>query len=406
MRSVHGTLLATLLVALAGSLAPAQSKEPAPKRPKLAAGADSNDVESYLALGRSELESDPGVAARAFYWSARLQPDRAEAYYGRMVAQLLDDHDMLAIHFDGGGNERERAQDKQVDSVFALSFSLDPFLVPRWDKTLRVAYFEMRAHGDGSATERRRIEEEMSTLGPSWKAWLFYAAGQYRQALDFYALVSRQSPKNDFYLSRRAEIHYRLLESDSALKYYAEAIKAASAAEKNKDRLVRFYKPKAVYEYMAGFVHETKGNVAAAREAYGRALTEDLSLFVAHQRLGLLALGAGDTASALSELRLGTEIAPRNAVLRFQYAAVLTRAGKLPEAVPELKQVIESEPWYADPYLLLARLYDASDLRDDARKLYLDFLARATRTDLQRTFAEGRVAALGAATIPPANARR
>ena len=246
----------------------------------------------------------------------------------------------------------------------------------------------------------------MSTLGPSWKAWLFYAAGQYRQALDFYALVSRQSPKNDFYLSRRAEIHYRLLESDSALKYYAEAIKAASAAEKNKDRLVRFYKPKAVYEYMAGFVHETKGNVAAAREAYGRALTEDLSLFVAHQRLGLLALGAGDTASALSELRLGTEIAPRNAVLRFQYAAVLTRAGKLPEAVPELKQVIESEPWYADPYLLLARLYDASDLRDDARKLYLDFLARATRTDLQRTFAEGRVAALGAATIPPANARR
>ena len=222
MRSVHGTLLATLLVALASSLAPAQSKDPAPKRPKLAAGADSNDVESYLALGRSELESDPGVAARAFYWSARLQPDRAEAYYGRMVAQLLDDKDLLAIHFDGGGNEKERAQDKQVDSVFALSFSLDPFLVPRWDKTLRVAYFEMRAHGDGSAAERRKIEEEMSTLGPSWKAWLFYAAGQYRQALDFYALVSRQSPKNDFYLSRRAEIHYRLQESDSALKYYAE----------------------------------------------------------------------------------------------------------------------------------------------------------------------------------------
>ncbi|MBI3790429.1 MAG: tetratricopeptide repeat protein [Gemmatimonadetes bacterium] len=75
---------------------------------------------------------------------------------------------------------------------------------------------------------------------------------------------------------------------------------------------------------------------------------------------------------------------------------MLTRSGRLPEAVPELKQVIDAEPWYPDPYMLLARLYDASDLRDDARSLYTTFLARARRDDAQRAFATQRLAALGA----------
>ena len=386
-----------LILALALPPQTAAAQEPVPKRPRLAAGIDTNDAQEYLALGRQRLEDDPAEASRAFYWASRLQPDLAQAYYGRVVAQMLDDHDLLAIHFDGGGNDKERAQDKAVDSVYALSFSLDPFLHRAWDKTLLIAFGDLRAHSDGSVRAKREIEEELGTHGPEWKAWLFYSAGRFREALDFYSLASRRNPKNDAFLARRAELHMRLLETDSAFKYYAEAIRVASAEERNKDRLVRFYKPKAVYEYMTGMLHESRGNVAAAREAYGRTLTEDLSLFVAHQRLGLLALAAGDTTSALSELRLGTEIAPRNAVLRYQYGAVLTRAGRLPEAVPELKRVIESEPWYAAPYLLLGRLYDASDLKEDARALYSNFLARARRADLQRAFAEQRIAALATA---------
>ncbi len=391
-------VLGLLLLGFAAPSAAAQ--QPNPKRPKLATGVDTNDAQAYLDLGRRELENDAGVAMRAFYWSARLQPDLASAHYGRVVAQMLDDHDLLAIHFDGGGNQQERESDKMVDSIYALSFGLDPFLQRVWDKTLLIAYYDLRIHSDGSMQAKREIEEQISTFGPSWKAWLFYSAGRYREALDFYALASRREPKNDAYLARRAELHMRLLEPDSAFKYFAEAIKVAGAAERNKDRLVRFYKPKAVYEYMTGFVHEMRGNLAQAREAYGRALVEDLSLFVAHQRIGLLALGAGDTTTALSELRLATEVAPNNAVLRYQYAVVLTRAGRLPEAVPELRKVIETEPWYPDPYMLLARLYDSSDLKDDARTLYRDFLARSRRDDAQRPFALERMAAIG---TPPTN---
>ncbi len=388
-------LVTTSLVA-----APVMGQD-APKRPKLPANADSNDVETYLGLGRRLMESDPAVASRAFYWAARLQPDNAEAHYSRVVALMLDDHDLLSIHFDGGGNAAERTKDRMIDSVYALSFSLDPFLVPSWDRALLVTFAEMRTRGDGSAEFRRTLEESISTWGVSWKAWMLYTYGRFRESLDFYSLASRQQPKNDFLVARRAELHFRLLEPDSALKYYAQAVDVASRTEKNKDRLVRFYKPKAVYEYMIGFLHESRGGIDAAREAYGRALTEDLSLFVAHQRLGLLALAVGDTASALAELRLASEIAPRNAVVRFQHAAVLTRSGKLPEAVPELKRVMADEPWYAAPYLLLARLNDASDLKDEARELYQGFLARASRTDVQRTFAQERLAALGPAPKSP-----
>lgn len=160
---------------------------------------------------------------------------------------MLDDHDLLAIHFDGGGNKEERARDKMVDSIYALSFSLDPFLHRAWDKTLLIAFGDLRAHSDGSARAKLEIEEELSTYGPSWKAWLFYSAGRFREALDLYARASRRAPKNDAYLARRAELHMRLLEPDSAFKYFAEAIKVASATEKNGDRLVRFYRPKAVH---------------------------------------------------------------------------------------------------------------------------------------------------------------
>ncbi|MBI3791142.1 MAG: hypothetical protein HY275_09725, partial [Gemmatimonadetes bacterium] len=215
---------------LAGGIATMVAAQDAPpKRPKLAQGADSNDAQEYLVLARRELDSDPGVAFRAFYWASRLQPDLATAFYGRAVAAMLEDHDLLDIHFNGGGNEKERKADKALDSLYALAFSLDPFLHRAWDKTLLVTFAEMRVHGDGSSAALRAAEDSIATWGTSWKAWLFYSSGRFREALDFYALASRRAPKNDTYLARRGEIHLRLLEMDSAVKYLKEAIVAAGA---------------------------------------------------------------------------------------------------------------------------------------------------------------------------------
>lgn len=388
-------LLIAALAAVACAL-PLTAQPAAPKRPKLPAGADSNDAQAYLSLARRELESDAGVAYRAFWWASRLQPDLAAAWYGRAAAAMLDDGDLLEIHFAGGGDAGEKAKDRGLDSLYAVAFALDPFLHRGWDRTLLIAYAIRRAHLTGTPEELRQAEEEMSTWGVSWKAWLHYGAGRFRESLDFYQAASRRDPKNDGLLARRAELHLRLLEVDSAVKYLREAIATAVTTEKDKDRLVRLYKPKAVYEFMLGAVHERREQYAQAREAYGRALTEDLSLYVAHQRLALLALAAGDLEAAVAEFRLATEIAPANGVLRFQYAATLVKAGRLPEAVPELTRVIAAEPWYAEPYVLLARLYDASDLKDDAKANYQAFLARAPRDAPQRTLATQRLAALSA----------
>ena len=83
---------AVVAAMLAGLSAPAvaQGAKP-PSRPRLARNADTNDAAAYLALAERELDVDPAVAARAFYWVARLDPANARAYYGQRVATFLSD---------------------------------------------------------------------------------------------------------------------------------------------------------------------------------------------------------------------------------------------------------------------------------------------------------------------------
>jgi len=54
---------------------------------------------------------------------------------------------------------------------------------------------------------------------------------------------------------------------------------------------------------------EQHDRVSEAREAYGRALQEDIAFYPAHVRLGLLALNAKDTSTAISELDLAAQVA-------------------------------------------------------------------------------------------------
>jgi cytochrome c-type biogenesis protein CcmH/NrfG len=69
-------------------------------------------------------------------------------------------------------------------------------------------------------------------------------------------------------------------------------------------------------------------------------------------------------------------------------------------ALPALKKAIELEPYYAMPHVMLGRIYDASGFTDDAIAAYQGFLARASRNDPQREFAERRVAALKTGATP------
>src|SRR5712692_402598 len=91
-------LAAMLAAAFAPVLiTPARWQQP-PRRPRLAAEADTNDAVSYYQLGVERLERNPDAAAAAFYWAARLDPLSAQAWYGQYVAQLAHSSSRL-VHY-------------------------------------------------------------------------------------------------------------------------------------------------------------------------------------------------------------------------------------------------------------------------------------------------------------------
>lgn len=84
------TALAAALL-LAEPLA-AQAAAPVPRRPKLAAAADTNDWGQYFDLGVEMINRRNGDFAAAFYWAARLNPERAEPQFARWVAFHRSDY--------------------------------------------------------------------------------------------------------------------------------------------------------------------------------------------------------------------------------------------------------------------------------------------------------------------------
>src|SRR5918992_2225485 len=90
MRPVTAVVLALVSFAAISPLS-AQKKGSVPKRPKLQFTGDTNDAAAYYQLGSQMLDRDPRLAADAFYWTTRLSPTSAEAFYGLRTARHLSD---------------------------------------------------------------------------------------------------------------------------------------------------------------------------------------------------------------------------------------------------------------------------------------------------------------------------
>lgn len=79
-------ILATALLLAASHALAAQRLGPAEVRPRLRDVADTNDAQAYYDLGLSIIERDPGQAAAAFYWAARINPAWGDPLYARRAA--------------------------------------------------------------------------------------------------------------------------------------------------------------------------------------------------------------------------------------------------------------------------------------------------------------------------------
>lgn len=393
--------LAALALALLSPPLHAQKKREEPKRPKLAAGADTNDARVYYELGRSLLKRDPDGAADAFYWAARLSPGAAEPYYGRRVALLLTDPRRLDRYWSGDRRTLQSDDIRRIDSLQLRALEINPFLYRQLDADLFDGFIDNYVHEATRGTDespedlRYAIDTYLNRAGPATQAWRAYTDGRFREALDLYAKAIQSARHKAGLRTDRGRLFFQLAQADSALAELTQALQEMRT-EDRKD-LVYVYESKALLEHSIGLVQLRLGNTAAAKEAFGRALEEDLSYAPAHMQLAYMALDAKDTATALNELDLATQVAGDDPAVRYQYGYFLAAAGKHAEAQQQFATALQEDPVYAAPHFGIARSLDAQGKRTEALAEYRTFLANAAGNDPLRADVERRITALAGA---------
>jgi tetratricopeptide (TPR) repeat protein len=398
MRPLTAAVVALASLAAISPLS-AQKKGGLPKRPKLQFTTDTNDAAAYYQLGQQALERDPRLAADAFYWATRLNPNSAEAFYGLRTARHLSDMWRFKRYMEDDRKTIESRDVKQIDSLLARALMLNPFLYRKFDHLMFRSYIHHAVNSSSPGSERPMSSEIdhwidlwLQRSGPETRAWVAYGEGRFALALRSYADAMKGTKRQAYLRTERGRIFFLVGNADSAL---AE-LKLALDELRNKDskELVRLYDSKAVLEHSIAKIHEARNDVAAAREAYGRALEEDLAFYPAHFQLANLAFQAGDTTTGLSEMELAVQINGDDAVLRLVYAYVLSAAKRYADAEAQLTKAIEVEPYFPNLYHVLGQVYEAQKKRAEALAQYDAFLQRASMSHPMREEATRRASAL------------
>jgi len=378
----------------------------APRRPSLPAGEDSCDAYAYYRYGRAQLHDHPAAAAAAFYWMQRLAPTSPLGYYSQRVALLMEDRRLLRGYIEEDRRTLQSARVAQIDSLQIRAMTLDPFFPQALDEDLLVAYFtyrignEMRSQATPTPfVSDGQIEGYVRTYGQefadsSTRAWFAYGRGAYGEAAATWAAELRRDSTGTDLRARRAQALYLLGELDSARVELERALATARRAETRSMRYA--YDSKVLWEYEVGRIHERLGDAAGAREAYQRALVEDLSFYPAHLRLGFLAAAGGDTATAVTELSRALEIKDDDFSSRLLLGIVLGSHRDFERATEQLRRAAEIEPWTAVPHFVMGNVKRAAGDRDGALEEYRRFLAMAGPNDPNLLPARERVAALSA----------
>ena len=371
-------------LAVLASSAVALHAQNVPKRPFLSDG-DTNSAGDYYAFGLSVLDRDPRKASDAFYWASRIDPTWAKPLYARRIALLLDADDRFVIgYLEGVRSFTHSKQAQRIDSLETRARMLSPFLERDLEENLLrrlvlALYNDTHVGGLTQPGDRQEFEFYMERYfrvdaPPSLRAVLAVAEHNFPKAIDLYrdALQRQRSGAAEIHESL-ANIFFFIGKGDSARVELGAALHILR--QEDKKDFVYLYESKAALEHGVGLVSEQLGQLDSAREAYGRALQEDLSYYPSHMRLGLLAFGAADTATALSELDLAVQIQADDPWLLTIYGALLAEAKRYPEAETQLRKAIAVEPFYAMSYFVLGRIADFTNRPSDAIVHYRSYLA-------------------------------
>ncbi len=374
----------------------------APRRPRLTAGADTNDASGYLQLGHRVMDENPTTAGEAYYWAARIDPSSADALYGLRMATLMRRATPFREYMEGNRRVVFSREMRANDSLQFRAYQLDPFLHLRHSRTAQFRYYravierDMQLSGSVNAGEVDfAIQNMFNRASPGTLAWLAASEGRFDYALQLYGRAIEASRDPTYLYLDRAAIRARLGMHEDAISDYGIGLESLRKRDAKAEEEVVFYDSKALYEYSIGLLWTRKGDVEKAREAYGRAMEEDLSFYPAHLALARLALATGDTVTALSEAALAAEIAPNEPFVHLQYGDILRTVGRDAEAIVPLRRAIDLEPFYADPQYQLAVALERTGDMAGARAAYQRFLAIGARRDPRRAAVTAALAAPG-----------
>lgn len=395
-RCVGLRAVAALVLAL-GACAPSQRLSPTVQllkvasdpsaplpRPTMPPPADTNDARAYYerAVPLIQAGYNLDTADMALYWASRLDPDWANPLYARaMVILRALRGDLIAALFRYRSRQRLTLTPQQaqvVDSLVRLAWAHNPLLFTDID------LFVMPLSPPGAAPD------------PGLEGWRAYKLGDFSRAESLLAVALRLHPDQVELRVSRAQSLALLGRYDSAAAEFGVARDTVRA------RAVSHASPMLpsleMFEYAIGIVRVNQGDFRAAREAFGRALTENLAFYWAHARLAGVNLALGDTTAAITELGLAVEIEPDDPALRLYNGYVLRLARRYTEAVAELDVAIRLDPYYAPPHVQLALVAQAEGNSAAAADHYRRFLALAARRDPDRAKV---VRALAALAAPP-----
>ncbi|HET9002621.1 MAG TPA: hypothetical protein VFN39_01350 [Gemmatimonadaceae bacterium] len=335
-----------------------------PKRPELFAGADTNSWFAYFQDGLSNLARRPDLAAADFYWAQRLNPGAPEPRYAAWVAYWKKRPDRFLDYLEGKRFVVESKEVQQVDSLRLKALEMNPMMY----QGLWLQLFEEQGPLNMS-------------LDPAIQGIVAYAHGNPVKAAERLGEAVKRK-ENRGYRYDRALALYQMAAYDSAANELQLLIDDMKKREEKK--LVRMYESKQMYQYGIAVVLLSKGDTAAARDALGKTLTEDLAFAPAHAQLAHLAAVTGDTATAVQELSQAVELDSTDVTSQYELGVHLMLQNKTAEAQAHLRKAIALEPYFAPPYFPLAYVLEFEDNKAEAAQMYLAFAARAPRADEQR----------------------
>jgi len=401
---MHSVRARTWIVIAALAMAPgmsAQSARPESARPKLDAGADTNEAHAYYLLGTEKIfDKKPEEAAKAFYWATRLDPASGDYLYAYREASFMAmPIDKLLAYGNRSSKKPRDVELLRLDTLLYRALLAKPFLFRRFDELVTQHVIDEQVKRVASVVGRTVVEMNMDQA-VHMDILNAYSKGAYSSAAALYAepLKNKKIDKKMHEIidpgihAERSRLFFLMDNMDSARTEMIAAIEGRRARDST--RVVFLYESSTLYEQSLGMIYERQKNFADARKAYESALVEDLSNYEAHARLSQLQLAGGDTVAAMTEMNLAVQIVPDDPVLHYEYALELVQTRHDAPASDQLRKAIAADSFYAAPHLLLAVIAGVEQYDDQALAEYQRFVALAARTDPQEKYAEDQIAKL------------